>query len=258
MDIDKDGLREAERRYKDQPKPKPNVYYSWADSTNLIFPDYAAAKDDMSKLRLEEYISTKHSFDVVGMMFALHYMFENETTLKNFLQNVSDNLKVGGHFIGTCFDGERVFNLLKANKGYVEEKDADDNDITPWTCPLCRKEGERINKYGICREPNCMGVRTSQTERDRTEHKKRKVEMWLSEYCESEHSKIMNFSKSFRAWSMTGSDGAEAIVECETTQSETLLLHYKLQTGNGTKLRKVKNCGHEKVPTSYDGLCFNF
>ena len=59
------------------------------------------------------------------MMFALHYMFEDETTLKNFLQNVSDNLKTGGHFIGTCFDGERVFNLLKENKGYVEEKDAD-------------------------------------------------------------------------------------------------------------------------------------
>ena len=126
LDIDKAGLRVAQDRYKDLAKPKPNIYYSWADSRELIFPDYAAAKDDMSKLRLEEYIPTKYSFDVVSMMFALHYMFKDETTLKNFLQNVSDNLKIGGHFIGTCFDGERIFNLLKEHKGFVEEKDGDE------------------------------------------------------------------------------------------------------------------------------------
>lgn len=143
LDNDKDGLREAEQRYKDQPKPKPNVYYSWANSTKLIFPDYEAARDDMSKLRLEEYIPSKNSFDVVSMMFALHYMFENETTLKNFLQNVSDNLKVGGHFIGTCFDGERVFNLLKENKGYVEEKDEEGN--IKWSI----KKNYRIRTFNL-------------------------------------------------------------------------------------------------------------
>ena len=171
LDNDKDGLREAEQRYKDQPKPKPNVYYSWADSTKLIFPDYGAAKDDMSKLRLEEYIPNKNSFDVVSMMFALHYMFENETTLKNFLQNVSDNLKVGGHFIGTCFDGERVFNLLKANKGYVEEKDADDN--VQWSI----KKDYRIRTFNL-KKPQ-LGV---------------KIEAYYHTFGQSQTEYLVNFT----------------------------------------------------------------
>ena len=37
------------------------------------------------------------------------------------LQNVSENLKVGGHFIGTCFDGERVFEALKRRELEEEE-----------------------------------------------------------------------------------------------------------------------------------------
>ena len=68
--------------------------------------------DDMSKLRMSEYIPEKHMFDVVSSQFAIHYFFENKTSLGNFLQNVSDNLKTGGYFIGTCFDGKRVFDSL--------------------------------------------------------------------------------------------------------------------------------------------------
>ena len=51
--------------------------------------------------------------DCVSIMFALHYFFENETTLNGFMRNVSDCLKVGGLFIGCCFDGQRVFDALR-------------------------------------------------------------------------------------------------------------------------------------------------
>ena len=47
-------------------------------------------------------------FDVVNCQFALHYFFKNETTLNNFCKNLDTVLKTGGHFIGTCFDGDRV------------------------------------------------------------------------------------------------------------------------------------------------------
>ena len=51
-------------------------------------------------------------FDVVSVQFALHYFFENDTKLNNFIKNVNNNIKGGGYFIGTCFDGGAVANLL--------------------------------------------------------------------------------------------------------------------------------------------------
>jgi hypothetical protein len=44
-------------------------------------------------------------FDVVSCQFAAHYFFESEAKLDAFLDNVADNLKTGGLFIGTCTDG---------------------------------------------------------------------------------------------------------------------------------------------------------
>ena len=52
-------------------------------------------------------------FDVGSIQFAVHYMFENKYTLNNFIKNCADTIKVGGHFIGTCYDGEKVFEMLK-------------------------------------------------------------------------------------------------------------------------------------------------
>jgi hypothetical protein len=46
-------------------------------------------------------------------MFALHYFFETKESFNGFLKNLADVLKVGGYFIGCCFDGEKVFDLLR-------------------------------------------------------------------------------------------------------------------------------------------------
>lgn len=59
------------------------------------------------------YGIAKNKFDVGSIQFALHYMFENVKTVHSFMKNVSDTIKVGGYFIGTCFDGELMFNKLK-------------------------------------------------------------------------------------------------------------------------------------------------
>ena len=66
----------------------------------------------------KEYGIAKEGFDICPIQFAIHYMFENQETLHNFLMNVSEVTKVGGYFIGTSYDGKAMFNLLKGlNKG---------------------------------------------------------------------------------------------------------------------------------------------
>ena len=52
--------------------------------------------------------------DCIAIMFALHYFFESDASLTGIIQNINDTLKVGGVFIGCCFDGEAVFNSLRS------------------------------------------------------------------------------------------------------------------------------------------------
>jgi SAM-dependent methyltransferase len=61
----------------------------------------------------KQYGVAAEGFDVCSIQFAVHYMFENQETLQNFLQNVSEVTKEGGYFIGTSYDGEKIFNMLK-------------------------------------------------------------------------------------------------------------------------------------------------
>jgi len=70
--------------------------------------------------------------DVAACMFALHYFFENKTVLDGFLQNLSDTVKVGGYFIGCCFDGEKIFNLLR-NVSKGSSKSGKEGDTPIWT-----------------------------------------------------------------------------------------------------------------------------
>jgi hypothetical protein len=67
---------------------------------------------------LEEGVYRHHGigqegFNVSSCQFALHYFFENAKTLHSFLRNVADCTALGGYFIGTCYDGKKVFRLLR-------------------------------------------------------------------------------------------------------------------------------------------------
>jgi cyclopropane fatty-acyl-phospholipid synthase-like methyltransferase len=122
IDIDEGGLEYARKYYNEyNNKSKPEVIYMWGDTSKLIFPNYEAAMDNKSKKEMRDTISSKYMFDVVSSQFCLHYYFESELKLRGFLQNVTDNLKIGGYFIGTCFDGNRVIEALKG-KSSIEGK----------------------------------------------------------------------------------------------------------------------------------------
>ncbi|OTB12125.1 hypothetical protein K445DRAFT_321383 [Daldinia sp. EC12] len=79
----------------------------------------------------------RSGFDIVSMMFCMHYAFESEEKARMMLQNVSGALKKGGRFIGCIPNsdviGDRVvkFNewFAKKKKGEVaENKDGDSKD----------------------------------------------------------------------------------------------------------------------------------
>ena len=72
----------------------------------------------LGKAVTQNYGIGNKGFNVSSCQFAIHYMFENNTILHNFLRNVSECTAVNGYFIGTCYDGQTVFNKLKKSENY--------------------------------------------------------------------------------------------------------------------------------------------
>jgi len=52
-------------------------------------------------------------FDIISSQFTLHYYFKDQNSFKGYISNLLDNCKHGGYFIGTCYDGSRIFESLK-------------------------------------------------------------------------------------------------------------------------------------------------
>lgn len=72
----------------------------------------------------------KKGFDIISSQFSIHYYFKDELTLRTYIQNISENIKKGGYFIGTCYDGMKVFQRLdKTEAGHLEMMDEFNNKV---------------------------------------------------------------------------------------------------------------------------------
>jgi mRNA (guanine-N7-)-methyltransferase len=61
-----------------------------------------------------EYMGiARDGFHISSCQFAMHYFFASPDTLHSFLRNLSECTKLGGYFTGTCYNGQRVFDLLR-------------------------------------------------------------------------------------------------------------------------------------------------
>lgn len=59
-------------------------------------------------------------FNLVVCNYAIHYSLGNFQDIQSFFENVSQNLRTQGYFIGTCLDGNMILEELNANNGYIE------------------------------------------------------------------------------------------------------------------------------------------
>ena len=77
-----------------------------------IFGEGAKNEIVLGKGVYNNYGIAHNGFNISSIQFALHYMFENKSILNEFLKNVNQCTALEGYFIGTCYDGNKVFNLL--------------------------------------------------------------------------------------------------------------------------------------------------
>jgi pyridoxal phosphate enzyme (YggS family) len=70
-----------------------------------------------SKQVAREYLGiARDGFHISSCQFAMHYFFEKKSTLHSFLRNLSECTRLGGYFVGTCYNGQRVFDALRNKK----------------------------------------------------------------------------------------------------------------------------------------------
>lgn len=130
----KDGACARYLNYRKQYKSMPNALFVNANSSlnikngdgvfsdkgkeivRAIFGEGPRDKSVLGEGVYNQYGIGEGGFNVVSVQFALHYFFQNQETLHNFVRNVSEGCAMGGYFIGTSYDGKRVFQALRAKK----------------------------------------------------------------------------------------------------------------------------------------------
>ena len=73
-------------------------------------------------------------FDVVSMMFSLHYSFEDEHRARGMLRNVAGALKKGGRFLGVMPNSEIIQTRLK-EQWKKRQREAEGREETPKPTP---------------------------------------------------------------------------------------------------------------------------
>jgi hypothetical protein len=81
--------------------------------TKAVFGEGAKDEARLGSGVARQFGKAVDGFNISSCQFALHYFFENITTLQNFVRNLAECTKLGGYFIATSYDGKNVFNMLK-------------------------------------------------------------------------------------------------------------------------------------------------
>ncbi|OAQ73803.1 mRNA cap guanine-N7 methyltransferase [Pochonia chlamydosporia 170] len=117
-------------------RPPPRVF----DARFHVKDCYRESIEDIEIIRqvgFDPSPMNKRGFDVVTMMFSMHYAFESEENARTMLRNVAGALKKGGRFIGCIPNsdvlGEKVreFNeKAAAKRAQKEQKEKQDGETT--------------------------------------------------------------------------------------------------------------------------------
>ena len=83
------------------------------ETVAAIFGQGVKDETKLGKGVFRQYDAATHGFQISSCQFALHYFFEDKTKLHNFMRNLSECTCVNGYFIGTCYDGNEIIDMLK-------------------------------------------------------------------------------------------------------------------------------------------------
>jgi hypothetical protein len=84
-----------------------------------IFGEGPKDRQQLGEGLYNQYGIGKNGFHISSCQFAMHYFFESKSVLHGFVRNLAECTMMNGYFIGTCYDGMKVFKLLR-DKSFQE------------------------------------------------------------------------------------------------------------------------------------------
>ena len=81
-----------------------------------VFGNGSKNKEKLGEGVYNQYGKASDGFQITSCQFAVHYFFKDMISLASFARNVSEMTKVDGYFIGTSYDGKKIFNALRREK----------------------------------------------------------------------------------------------------------------------------------------------
>lgn len=121
----KDGACERYNFYKKKPifsknsaNKLPFVDFLVGDISKNLY-DNSAFNSQIYKNKFNElwfnssFKFGENKFNIISIMFALHYFFKDINSLDNLITNINQNLNDDGLLIGACFDGKLIFDMLE-------------------------------------------------------------------------------------------------------------------------------------------------
>ena len=97
---DIDGISESEKEHTEI-------------MTNIIYGKETPIPKKYIDIRQKYFGLGSDGFDIISSQFSMHYYFENKRTFEGFIRNLKENIKKGGYFIGSCYDGKKIFDYFK-------------------------------------------------------------------------------------------------------------------------------------------------
>ena len=112
IDINKIKIIDANKTYETLKTSENQELKEWANQVSIHYIHKDTTENIRQNIQLFDKIE-KNSFTTVCSFFTAQHYFESIEKLKGFLENVKENIKLGGYFLLTCLDGENTYNLLK-------------------------------------------------------------------------------------------------------------------------------------------------
>ena len=83
--------------------------------TNIVYGNNSPIPEEYKGIREDKnyFKAVGEGFDIISSQFSMHYYFESNSTFSGFIRNLKENTKKGGYFIGTCYDGQKIFDYFE-------------------------------------------------------------------------------------------------------------------------------------------------
>ena len=124
--------------------------YIQADNTVPLISDLQDKKlqnmTPENKKMIDKIFTKSKKFDIFNLSFMIHYLFDSNDSLNNFVTTINDYLKIDGYLLCTVFDPSKITELLAGQNTFTSWYTDDDGQRKKFFEIIKKFDGELKNE----------------------------------------------------------------------------------------------------------------